>query len=365
MANEMFGAPGGIANATAEKNDQLLASMKALSTFSQLPVDAAHARYYNAEADKNLRESADLREMARIASGVKIDDPSPNETPAQAAVRLARPLESLGKIMLQKSPKLGGEMLEKSIKILQDGSVISANNALEGIRKARTDNMALQQEAGMMTWGAASPENYHQFRLGLTLKDDPKSQALFDELPEDYASGKAILEARSSQALTAKDQIDNARDDKVAKARIADLEAQTGSARAAADTNRARLRSLNQVIELRDKNGGDVSASAAENRREQRRLREEQLKLNAQKEARLQALQEAKDKSTFTPLPPRVNGKLDASKLEQGKTYYIPGRGPGIYDGSGNFELLRKPVAPTRAAPSTPTIDDTDTEDVE
>ncbi len=173
MPFEMFGAPGGLANAQEEQTTQALATLKALSEVNDLPLKNAHARYYNAEADAKATEAAQMKMLQGIAQGIDMTggEAPANETPSQVAMRLSRPLQTMSAIALKSGAlKLGGELSDKAVGILQKGASAQASQAAEVLRTNRTQQIQLQQQAGEYEWATASPQNYAQYRLALTEK---------------------------------------------------------------------------------------------------------------------------------------------------------------------------------------------------
>lgn len=354
--SEMFGAPAGISAAEQDQQRSLLTglqSMKLLGDIEQQPSERAlkdaHARLYSAEAAGKEAEALQDRVMGQfmLGGGPGVDETGVSQIGTSGS--LADPLFAMSRFAYGKGfAKKGAELYTKAVDIAAKEVVMGANQASQELREIRAQQVRLEQQANAAA-GVTDQASYDIWRLAQAQAGEP-----VDSLPEDYTQAKPFLDQVVASGTSAKDQLTARQRAILDNAQTKALDARVAAANASAAAARARVRSINQVIELRKKNGGDVSEASRDLKRartEAVREGRETLRVRQEAQAAAQASRDRKNASTL-----EGNAVTDPSKRIVGQAYRLPG---GVYTWSKDGWIS---LSPNRniSLPSTGGSDDDD-----
>lgn len=367
MANEMFGAPGGISQAETDQRQNVMGGLLALHKMGEIEqqpsekaLKEAHARYYNAEAlDKETNAMQDLA-LAGAAQGVFQNGTPGTGTPSSGS--MADPIFALAKFAGGKGfTKKAVDLYKKGVDIVGKEATIAANQASAALRQLRTEKIQNDQDAALAA-GVTDQPSYDQMRMVLQGRGEDTSW-----MPQDYSDPRAqqLLKMTVSQGVTANEQLKRREEKLLKDAQIKSLDARATASRAAADVYGQRATLLRQQIDDITKNGGDTTSGARELRKSRREAlakaetdRQTALKLRAD----AQAARDRKDAYSLVDAD-KNNLITNPDKRVIGRAYNLPS---GVYIWSAQgWTPLRKPAqaAVKAATDATDTNDDSEGDD--
>lgn len=357
---ELWGAAGGIDAGLERQRLSTLTDMgvlKTLGDLAELPgkldLQKAHARYYNAEAADKENDAGANKYIGAAAAQM--------QGGTDATSSPSNPLYALSAMAFKGGyVKQGTALLEKASTISFKEQQLLTSQASEQLRKIRSQDLQLQEASSIASSLAADPENYaaHLLALKASPNKTPVQQAFIDSLPETYDEAKDSLVMTRDQAIKASDQMKAAAKKLVDDANIKRLGAQAKASTASAAAAVAREKLSTQLLNNREKNDGDNSASVTALRNARiKALGEAKTAKDAAVVAKAEA-QASIDRKRFPP--PTAEQIKDPSKLLRGESYSTP-KGVLTWTGTG-FVPLRQ-AAPAAEPDDTENDDDLDDSD--
>lgn len=372
---DLFGTPSGTRAAQSDQMEQVLGGMKAAEILGKIqmqPVEMrkesaaadyyqAHARQALALADAKEQENAEARRLGEL---MKTFTPRA-ETPglAMSQPSLADPIARLARLageqgLIGAATKYGKAASEIAFKEAE----VKAQQALTTRRQVTTEQTQAQMLGGL---GASIKDQASWDELRMAAHANPQVAAMIessgvkvDELPANVNDPRALAIKTHWMGMGTKaaDVVAQTTRDAVAKASIAKFSAQETAAKAAAAASSARTEELKQTIELRKKNGGDVSEAS----RELKLARKDAVKAGTDAREAERLAKEGKQRSIDAarfpaPTPEQIK---DPTKRTVGQTYMTP-KGPMTWSPTGWVPLRPQGVV---AAPAAEEDDDADTE---
>ena len=320
---DMFGAPIGIdaaRNTNVRELQSALITLKTLEGLESAPGERrlrdaqteqlkAHSRLYGAQADEAEHEAAALRSLSgmryqgtaerALGAGAREGDVGPTVTNAERLQEPASPVDALyqmGNHLTSRGfLKTGLKVLDSASRIAQQQSSVTANAALEELRKVRTQRGQLEANASLMASAIDQP-TYDALRMqlqsqGRDVSAWPSSfaqaQPLLRQQVEQGMQATDVLRAREAEIERRDRQGRNQTYNKVSAARIGALNAQAESAR--------------ERVRISKKLDGEGSPSTVEARKDMAQIRALRRQELEKKLYPLITKEELKKPSTITP----------------------------------------------------------------
>ena len=372
---DMFGAPIGIdaaRNTNVRELQSALITLKTLEELESAPGERrlrdaqteqlkAHSRLYGAQADEAEHEAAALRSLSgmryqgtaerALGAGAREGDVGPTVTNAERLQEPASPVDALyqmGNHLTSRGfLKTGLKVLDSASRIAQQQSSVTANAALEELRKVRTQRGQLEANASLMASAIDQP-TYDALRMqlqsqGRDVSAWPSSfaqaQPLLRQQVEQGMHATDVLRAREAEIERRDRQGRNQMYNKVSAARIGALNAQAESAR--------------ERVRISKKLDGEGSPSTVEARKDM---------------AQIRALRRQELENKLYPLLTSYELKNPSSRTP-GKAYTTPNGKKGTWTGTGWLPVadavVKQQVSAASASTDSALDDDDDDEDDE
>ena len=345
---DMFGAPAGISAAEDQLRQNIQGGLLAQKTLGEIEaqpgakaLQAAHARYYNAEALAKEQEAVEMSQLGTAAQGVFGGQgggaeqlSGPGFVPGQAQ---ARQSGSLVDAFAQMTRIAGGmgytkkaeEFAKTTYTLAEREQQISTAKANQQLHVLQAQREQLKQHASLAASAVDDP-SYAQMRMILHSQGMDTS-----DMPESYAAAKPMLEQIVTMGQEADKVLAARMNAPVKAAEVVKYRAQAGAATASSAAATSRKKVLDQTYDLRKKYDGDTSGAM-------RDLRKARTKATEDADVARADAQAARDRAKFPP--PSAAQIADPSKLTRGQSYSTP-KGVLTWTGTGWVPMRTPKVA--------------------